>query len=273
MWKSILVASTFFVFSISGMALQQSSIAQSDSSPTASADASQQSTGGPTVEVPALNSSAGKNQKVHKWTGSLVDAGCMATALRQIPSVAQMVSPEPLAQYYLQGMENSQSTQSRQSGNQQPSAGTINPPTASHPAGGPEAARDPSGEPETSERELAMQSAQLHHAEMVKEKVRMCTPRQTATQLRPTTQYGLVTSTARLVKFDAVGNLKAMRALKTSMPAPGKPVKAKVTGVMTNGESTVMVASIEIKGQLESWLDTPDPHPTFSDADLDLGAF
>ncbi len=272
MWRSVLIANLLFVFPISGMSLQQSSTPQSDSPPVASGEVSQQSTGGPTVEVAAPNSSAGKSQKIHKLTGNLVDAGCMVTALQQIPSVEQMVSPEPLAQYYLRGMQSSQSAQSQQSTNQQPAAGTLNPPAATHPAGEPEAARETSGEPETSQRELAMQSAQLHRAEMVKEKVKMCTPRQSATQ-RPSTQYGLVTSSAHLVKFDAVGNLKTMRALKTSIPTPGKPVKAKVTGVMTNGANTVIVASIEIKGQLESRLGTFRPNPTFSDADLKLGEF
>jgi hypothetical protein len=239
-------------FPVCGWTALQSSAPPPDTDMQTTGDAQAPSTVGPTVAVTAPHTSAPpvKSEKVHKLSGHLVDAGCMVNALRQIPSAAQMVSPGPLTQYYLQGMQDSQSSQAPQ-----PNAG-VPAPAATHPSGQPEEAREPSGEPETSQRELAMQAAQLHRAEMVKEKVRMCTPE------RPTTQFALVTSGAKLVKFDPAGNLKAQKALKASIPTPGKPVKVKVTGLLTENQDTVLVASVEINGQLESRLDGIEPVTT-----------
>lgn len=247
MWKCILVAYLFVAFPNSGMGVPQSPAAPPGSWLETPDDGLTRSSGGPTVEVPPLHS-ADMKQKDRKWSGNLVDAGCMASALRQIPSIDQMLSPEPLGEYYLQGTQTAQSSQAPQ-----PGAGVPTSAPATRPAGQPEAAREPSGEPETSARELAMQAAQLHRAEMVKEKVQMCTPRRLATQ------FVLFTSGDHLVKFDASGNLKTLRALNASAPAPGKPIKAKVTGVLTEGEDTVLVASVEINGQVEGRLSGFEP--------------
>lgn len=110
----------------------------------------------------------------------------------------------------------------------------------------PTGSLDPNGEPETSQRELDMQQAQLKRTELLKQQIAMCTPK------RPTKRFGLVVADGHFLKFDAEGDFKAKKALQTSFIPTGKTVKAKVTGVKIAESDTVTVASIEIKGRVES---------------------
>lgn len=194
--------------------------------------------------------SQGKAQKAHKWNGSLVDAACMADALRRVPALDQLASSQPLSQYYFQGMENNP-TPSQGSGPGAPS--TPGPPaTQGEPQQGqsrmpdrPTGALDPGGEPESSQRELDLQRAQLRRAELLKRQIAKCSPG------RPTKDFGLVVADGHFLKFDARGNLEAKRALQASAVQPGKPVKATVTGAIVAKGDTVTVASIEIKGRTD----------------------
>ena len=78
---------------------------------------------------------------------------------------------------------------------------------------------------------------------MVDHAVKTCTPK------TPTAHFGLLVSGEHLLKFDALGDVKAMKALRVAANRPGKTVKAKVTGVI-EAVDTVRVASIEIKGHI-----------------------
>jgi hypothetical protein len=90
-----------------------------------------------------------------------------------------------------------------------------------------------------------MQKAQLRRAELMDQKVRMCSPN------HPPSHFGLFVPDGRLLKFDAGGDLKAMKAFTVEVIRPGRAVKAKVRGVFNEEENTVRVASIEIKGESE----------------------
>jgi hypothetical protein len=99
-------------------------------------------------------------------------------------------------------------------------------------------------EPETSERELAIQAAELQRADLLREQVSLCAPD------KPAAHFGIVVSGGYLLRFDASGDLKTMQALRATMIDRGKVLKAKVTGAMGENTETINVASIEIKGQL-----------------------
>ena len=186
--------------------------------------------------VPQMPPLQGKPQKIHKWTGNLVDANCMADALRQVPSLGQMLIPEPLDQQAWQI-------------SQHPSQMTGSPSTQGQPPlpGLPNSAPGPNGDPEISERELALQAAQLKRANLMEQQVKACAPQ------RPTSHFGLFVSDGYLLKFDAAGDFKALDALRALPVRPGKNVRAKVTGVMVEEADTVRVASIEIKSQIRSY--------------------
>jgi len=178
---------------------------------------------------------ADKVPKLQKWSGTLVNAVCMAESLRQIPSISEMLYPEPLLQYYQQGIE----------GSDHPPQGTGSGAAAgdeSHPAGQPRDLNN--GEPETSQRELDMQAAELRRVELVKQKVNVCLPNEM------TAHFGILVPAGDLLTFDATGDSKARKELKHTSISVGKRVKAKVTGATTKeGEVEVIkVSSIEIKG-------------------------
>lgn len=241
MWRSMLAGCFFIAFPVFGISPPEFSYSAVPfyESPQVSMGDGAQVPAAPPAPIASTHPPQRTSPKVHKWSGSLVDAGCMANALRQIPCLDQMISPEPLAQYHLQGIEDSQPTP------QGAGAGTTPTQAPTHPPSQPPEARGSNGEAETSERELAMQAAQLRRAELEEQKVKMCTPRQ------PTTHFGLVVSGEHLLKFDSGGDFKAMSALKASVIQPGKPVKAKVTGEMLEAENIITVTSIEIKSQIQ----------------------
>ena len=188
---------------------------------------------GPKNPGPAL---PGKAQKPRKWTGSLVDADCMSKALRRVSGIDEALFPDPLSGYW-QTLESSQRTgQERNSGAWSPQG---QPETPSHAAW----SMDSDGEPEGSERQIAVQAAQLKRAKMLEDVATAFTPS------RPTMHYGLLISGGTLLKFDAAGNFKAKEASEISPVEPGKTVKVKVTGIV-EAEDTVRVASIELKGRI-----------------------
>lgn len=201
-----------------------------------------------TSATPAVSpSSQGKTSKVHKWTGSLVDSTCMAEALRQMPSMEQSAYLEPLSQYYLQAVEKydhpSQGggmATSMTGPGEQPTE--VSPQTPGQPTGSPGL----TGEPETSEHELAMQAAQLKRADQLQHQVKMCTPN------KPTSHFGMVLSNGQFLRFDTEGDAKVSKALQPSDLPRGRTVKVKVVGVIIKDDNTVTVASIEIKGQMRA---------------------
>jgi hypothetical protein len=216
----------FVIFSLVGTVWPELSGATppEDQSEQASFDDVAHPPGTPSVPSAARPASKEKSPKVHKWTGSLVDSICMADALRQVPSLDQILFPEPLSQYYLQALQGSQRT------SQGTGSGISSPQGQPHPPGPPSDSPGSNGDPETSERELAMQAAQLRRAELMDHQVKVCTPSP------PTSHFGLFVSDGYLLKFDAAGDFRAMKALKASVLQPGKAVKAKVTGVLIEEE-------------------------------------
>jgi len=193
----------------------------------------------PENSQPAL---PGKAQKPRKWTGSLVDADCMSKALSQVHGIDEALFPDPLSGFW-QTLESSQRAgQERNSGAWSPQG---QPQTTSQVAW----SRESDGEPDASERQIAMQTAQLKRAKMLETVATACTPR------RPTMHYGLLISGGQLLKFDAAGDFKAKEAIEISPVEPGKTVKVKVTGIV-EAEDTVRVASIQLKGRI------PPPRPS-----------
>ena len=178
-----------------------------------------------------------KPEKLRKWSGNLVDADCMTNALRQIPSLDP--SLDPFSAFW-QSIESSQrDQQAHRSGAWSPQA---TPPALNQTAW----SGDSDGEPELSERELAMQRAQLREAAVLEQSAKACAPN------GPTTHYGLLVSSGELLRFDTAGNLKAKEAVNISAPEgiePGRAVKASVTG-MPERENWVIVASIKIKSRI-----------------------
>jgi len=172
-----------------------------------------------------------KPHKIRKWTGRLVDAGCMNNALRQVSPLDEALFPDPLSQFW-QTLQNAQGAdQERNSGGWSPEGQPQTPSRAAW-------ARDSDGEPEASEQQIAMQRAQLKRAKVLEQVVKACTP------TPRTVYYGLVVSSGQLLKFDTAGDFKAKEASNVSAVEPGKALKVKVTGVI-EAEDTVRVASIE----------------------------
>jgi len=172
-----------------------------------------------------------KPQKRRRWTGSLVDVGCMNNAPGRDPALDEALFPDPLSGFW-QTLQNSQrAEQERKSGGWSPRG---QPETPSKTAW----TRDSDGEPEASEQQIAMQTAQLKRAKALEQVVKACTP------TPPTSHYGLVISGGQVLKFDAAGDFKAKEAISVSAVEPGKALKVKVTGSI-EAEDTVRVASIE----------------------------
>lgn len=175
--------------------------------------------------------------KLQRWSGNLVDAACMSSVLREVPPVDKFVYPSPPLP--LPG--------STDDGPRAAPAKAAAP--ATYPLGGPPSPAQPESpginenDPELSKRELELQAADLKRAKVLEHAVKTCMPK------TPTAHFGLLVSGERLLKFDPLGDLKAMQAIKTTLHQPGKMVKARVTGAMEAGD-TVRVASIEIKNRI-----------------------
>jgi hypothetical protein len=163
----------------------------------------------------------------------------MINALRQIPSLDQTAFAKPLSAFW-QSVESSQLDQQvHHSGAWSPQAPSPAPSQAAW-------SRESDGEPEISERELAMQTAQLRQSTVLEQGAKACAPN------NPTTHYGLVISSGELLRFDTAGNSKAKEAENISAPERierGRTVKASVTGVLES-ENRVRVASIKMRGRI-----------------------
>jgi len=184
--------------------------------------------GGPQSPQSALPK---KPQKTRKWTGRLVDAGCMNNALRLVSPLDEALFADPLSQFW-QTLQNSQrADQERNSGGRSPEGQPQTPSKAAW-------TRDSDGEPEASEQQIAMQRAQLKRAKVIEQVVQACAP------TPPTMHYGLVISSGQVLKFDTAGDFKAKEAINVSAVEPGKALNVKVKGVI-EAEDTVRVASIE----------------------------
>lgn len=168
-------------------------------------------------------------KKLRKWTGNLVDVVCMQSALRQIPSPNQLANP--LSQYF-DVLEKTQRDQQEHTS-----------PVGSAPPNRAESSLDRDGEPQSSEREIAAQEAQLWRMKMLEEAATACTPR------NPTKHFGLWIAEGKLLKFDDAGNLKSKEIVDTSRLEPGQKVKVRVTGAIEEAD-TISVASIEIKQRI-----------------------
>ena len=177
-----------------------------------------------------------RTQRVRKWTGSLVDADCMSKASHRVPGADEALFPDPLAEFWLTLQSSKRTEQERNSGAWSPQG---QPETPSHAAW----SMDSDGEPEASERQIAMQNAQLKRSRILDDVAKACTPS------RPTMHFGLLISGGQLLKFDAPGDSKAKEAIDISPVEPGKTVKVKVTGIV-EADDTVRVASIELKGRI-----------------------
>jgi len=177
-----------------------------------------------------------KPQKARRLTGNLIDAGCMSIALRQAPSFDETLFPDPLAGFW-QTLQSSQLAEQERNARERSPQGQ--PQTLSRSAWTGES----DGEPNASEQQIAMQTAQLKRARMLEQVTKACTP-------NPSSQhYGLVVSGGRFLRFDTVGDSKARDAINASPIEPGKTLKVKVTGVI-EALDTLRVASIEIKGRI-----------------------
>jgi hypothetical protein len=172
----------------------------------------------------------------------------MTHALNLLPSVEDMLYPRVLSRTYLQSLERPQQQQGTGSGAA----------VAKEAPAGPDQA---SVEPETSERELAYQAAELQRSEMLKQQVRTCAADWA------TAHFGIVMPSGALMRFDARGDLKIRTALGApanaqggtvsvpelkSLQAPAvtqrQPAKARVAGALAEDGGTINVVSVEIKG-------------------------
>jgi hypothetical protein len=186
----------------------------------------------------------GKPQKIRKWTGNLVDAGCMANALRQLPSINQMLSPDPLPRDPVQAIRDAQPPPP---GN---AAGYTPPQGESHPPRQP-GSPDFNGVAENGEHEIAVQKAELKRDEVMRQQVKVCSPK------LPSAHLGLLVSGGRLLQFDSEGNFKVRKVVAITDIKRGAPVKVKVTGVIVEEADVMVVASIEIKGREQTAQNRP----------------
>ncbi len=167
--------------------------------------------------------------KEKRWSGSLVDVGCMAAALGTVSGATQtQTTPAPGMPHF---------AASPQSG-QGPGGGA--------PGGMPGESRGPQQPiPQQQTPSSGMspeEQAKLAQASRVDSAAKQCAA-------TPSTQtFGLATSDGAVMKFDPDGNAKAKEALRDASVQPGKKVKAKVTGTLESNE-TVKVASVEVKGK------------------------
>jgi len=220
----LLIAAT--ATSHSDYALQEPAVHPAPETPSTSQGAPQSR--GPQDSRPRV---PGKPQKLRKWTGNLVDAGCFTNVLRRVPSIDETLFPDPLSGFWQTLQSSQRAAQDRKSGGWSPQG---QPQTASQTGW----AGDSDGEPDASERQIAMQTAQLKRAKALEQVVKACSPGP------PTTHYGMLVSGGQLLQFDSAGDFKAKEAINVSVVEPGKVLKVKVAGVI-RGEGTIQVAAIE----------------------------
>jgi hypothetical protein len=226
-----------FLFLWAGAWAQQapSSPAEGSQNPGAQTPASQPS-----------SSSTEKTGKPKKWSGKLVDAGCMTKALNTIASPAQQ-GASPAGPHFL-------------GGSSEPS-----PLPGQHPgAGGAQQLEMPGGQPQQqpnvpigplgqSPSMGSNDTAQMRKAALIDDAANKCAATES------TTSFGLVLGDRRVINFGEEGDSKASQAIKDVELKPGKAAKATVKGTdQANG--SVQVASVEIKGK-RTHATEPSPSP------------
>jgi hypothetical protein len=180
---------------------------------------------------PPEESSSNATQKPPKekhFSGKLVDVNCMVKAMSTQTGATDENSGRPNAgapqrEWLAEGP--GQTSPSPQMGPGQPRQ------TGALPPG-----QNPDQNPDISQ----AQAAQMARAEKLDQEAKQCVA------TTSTTAFGLVPPGGQMVKFNDDGNNKAGEALRTITVEPGKPVKAKVTGILAGGD-TIKVSSVEIK--------------------------
>jgi len=210
---------------------QDPAVSQEAGGPSSSRDASQGSRPQPAQPVQPR-----KPQKSRKWTGNLVDAVCMSNSLDRLSSLNEALLPDPLSDFW-------QTLQSAERAGQKRNSGVWSPQGQPQTPSEAASARDADGEPDASERQIAVQQAQLKRVNNLEQAVKACTP------TGSTVHYGLVVSGGKLLKFDSAGDSKARHAVNTSPIERGKALRVKVTGVI-EPEGNLRDASIEIRDRI-----------------------
>jgi hypothetical protein len=173
-----------------------------------------------------------KSEKEKHWSGSLVDANCMAKAISGMTQsssqsqagTTQRELPEPVPQNPAP-----QADRSPRMGPGQQQAGALPP------------GQNPDQNPDLSQ----AQAAQMARAARIDNEAKQCAA------TIATTVFGLALPDGQVVRFDDEGNAKAGAALKAVVVEPGKRVKATVTGTLEGGD-TVKVAAVGVKGKRSS---------------------
>jgi hypothetical protein len=169
-----------------------------------------------------------KPQKEKHWSGSLVDVNCMSKAAQTgstDENSGRSNTGAPPRQWVAEGL--GQSSPSPQMGpGQSRQPGTLPP------------GQNPDQNPDISQ----AQAAQMARADKLDQEAKQCVATVS------TTAFGLMAPGGQMVRFNDDGNAKAGEALRTTTVEPGKPVKAKVTGILAGGD-TVTVSSVEIKAK------------------------
>jgi hypothetical protein len=203
-----------------------------------------------TTEDPLVSSGSARgkqnasNEKTKHWTGSLVDANCMAKTLGSEParsaagaaSTAPGTSGAPPTPHFTPESPD----QLQQSG--QPGGAT--------PIGPSGRTQNPSGTPPTYPGQDSGQNPDMSQdrAARMAAADKIDTAAKHCAASASTEQFGLALSGGEVVRFNNDGDAKASEALKTVDVQPGKKIKAKVTGVMED-DNTIRVASVEVKGK------------------------
>ncbi len=200
------------------------SVAQADAqspSPATSVDSG--------IPNPTTSTNKHKGQKEKRWSGSLVDANCMAKAMSGAAGKQGPTQPNaggPRSQLF--------------------GSAPQNPPPQMGPGQPRQGGALPSGQSQEQNPDMSQaQAAEMARVAMVDKEAKQCAA------TAATTTFGLVISGGQVVKFDDEGNTKVGDALKAVTIEPGKQVKAKVTGTLEDGD-TMKVASVEIKGKRSS---------------------
>ncbi len=184
----------------------------------------------------AASSEKHKREKQKRWSGSLVDTNCMATAMSGAAGAIDQGSSQPDAGSTQTRLPEPVPENPAPQPGRSPSARMD--PSQSRQAGVLPPGQNPDQNPDISQ----AQAAQMARASRVDNQAKQCA----ATVA--TTAFGLALPGGQVVRLDGEGNAKASEALKAITVEPGKPVKAKVTGTLESGD-TVKVALVEIKGK------------------------
>lgn len=231
---AVTITSLFVVLSWAPLLAQQNPSSQSPAQNPPGATQDPAGAVNSSTSPGASSTSKATSEKQKRWSGSLVDVGCMAKALSTTASGSTPAASTDTAVPHLL------SPAPGQQPGQQPAvpSGAGNTPGMQSPATRPtypgEAAGNNGMSPE--------QQAQMARAAKVDDAAKQCVPTSS------TRTFGLAMSGGQVVRFDNDGNSKVQAALKNVAVQPGKKVKAKVTGTMQDA-TTVRVDDVEVKGK------------------------